>query len=119
MVMEITMNKMDQKKKVKKTAFFHGGTRTILRSSQLPEMIQESATKIGHSFDAFIQNGPGWVLQSIDYLRLFTAKYVPILGKSYIATPTHIKGKQAIINIQNEDNRCFEYSILASQYHAW
>merc|ERR1712030_292918 len=60
MVMEITMNKMDQKKKVKKTAFFHSGTRTMLRSSQLPEMIQESATKIGISFDAFVQNGSGW-----------------------------------------------------------
>ena len=76
----------------------------MLRSSQLPEMIQESATKIGLSFDAFVQNGSGWVLESIDYLRLFTAKYVPILGKSYIPTPTEIKGKQTIINIQNEDN---------------
>ena len=56
-VMEITMNKLGQKKKVRKTAFFHSGTRTMLRSSQLPEMIQESATKIGLSFDAFVQNG--------------------------------------------------------------
>merc|ERR1712055_1218969 len=121
MVMEITMNKIDQKnkKKVTKTAYFHGGSRTMLRSSQLPEMIQESATKIGHSFDAFVQNGSGWVLQSIDYLRLFTAKYVPILGKSYIQTPTEIKGKRAIINVQNEDNRCFEYSIICSQHYNW
>ena len=91
----------------------------MLRSSQLPEMIQESATKIGHSFDVFIQNGSGWILESIDYLRLFTAMYEPVLGKSYIPTPTAIKGKLAIVNIQNDDNRCFEYAILASQHYPW
>merc|ERR1712030_93853 len=103
-VMEIIMNKLGQKKKVKKTVFFHSGTRTVLRSSQLPEMIQESATKIGLSFDVFVQNGSGWVLESIDYLRMFTAMYVPVLGKSYIPTPIAIKGKLDIINIQNDDN---------------
>jgi len=73
-------------------------------------MIQESAAKIGHSFDVFIQNGSGWILDSIDYLRIFTAMYDPVPGKSYIPTPTAIKSKKAIVNIQNEDNRCFEYS---------
>ena len=35
----------------------------------------------------------------------------------YIPTPNSIKGKHAIINIRNEDDKCFEYAIIASQHY--
>ena len=58
-------------------------------------------------------------MDSINYLRLFTAIYEPVRGKSYIATPESIAGKRAVVNIHNEDERCFEYAILASQHYPW
>ena len=39
-------------------------------------------------------------------------KYSPI-GGSYIPTPKSIFGKKAIINVKNNDENCFLYSILA------
>ena len=39
-------------------------------------------------------------------------------GKSYIPTPESIKAKRAIVNIHNEDDRCFEYAIVASQHYS-
>ena len=35
---------------------------------------------------------------------------------SYVPTPESISKKQAVINIQNEDERCFEYAVVASQH---
>ena len=40
-------------------------------------------------------------------------KYSPIGGSSYIPTPKSIFGKKAIINVKNNDENCFLYSILA------
>ena len=40
-------------------------------------------------------------------------KYSPIGGSSYIKTPKSIIGKRAIINVKNDDEKCFLYSILA------
>ena len=33
---------------------------------------------------------------------------------SYVTTPTYIAKKKAVINIQNEDNLCFLWSVLAA-----
>ena len=52
-VMEITMVKSNKKNTVKKSGYFHSGSKTVLRSSQLPGIIQESADKISNTFDIF------------------------------------------------------------------
>ena len=83
-VMEITMVKSNKKNTMKKSGYFHSGSKTVLRSSQLPGIIQESADKISNTFDIFLKNGSGWQSDSINYLCLFTAMYEPVRGKSYI-----------------------------------
>ena len=116
--MQTTMIRKDQYGiKERGTFYFQGSTRLLLRASQIPEMLQSSTEKIVQSFDEFLRHGSGWILESIDYLRLYTAEYAPMQGKSYIPTPEKIKGKRAIVNIQNEDDRCFEYAIIASQHY--
>ena len=83
--MDMAMVKSDMKKvKTRKKAYFRGGIRTLLRASQISEMIQESGDKIMQSFDAYLLNGSGWVLESIEHIRLFTAEYFLVRGKSYI-----------------------------------
>ena len=48
----------------------------------------------------------------IDYIDIHRAKINPLSGSSYKELPDFIKNKKAIINIQNEDNKCFLYSVL-------
>ena len=116
--MQMTMIRKDRFGiKERGTFYFQGSTRLLLRASQIPEMLQASTQKIVQSFDEFLRHGSGWILESIDYLRLYTAEYAPMQGKSYIPTPDSIKCKQAIVNIHNEDDRCFEYAIIASQHY--
>ena len=119
-VMDITMVKKSREGKVQRiTSYFHSSTRTILRSAQINPILEESSQQINSAFDNFTQKGSGWILESIDYLKLYTAVYEPIRGKSYIPTPESIAVKKAVINIQNEDEKCFEYSLIASRiYHS-
>jgi hypothetical protein len=62
----------------------------------------------------FVENGSGWTIQSVDFLTLHSVAYRPIAGSSYIPTPKYIQNKKATINIQNKDEKCFLWSVLAA-----
>ena len=53
----------------------------------------------------------GWRFRSIVSLNVFTAEYKPLKGSSYIPLPSCLSSKKAIINMQNEDEECFKWSI--------
>ena len=38
-------------------------------------------------------------------------KYLPLGGSSYIPLPKFLAAKKAIINLKNEDDECFKWSI--------
>ena len=46
------------------------------------------------------------------------AKYVPLKGSQYIDLPPKVKNSKAVINIQNDDDKCFLWSVLAYLYEA-
>ena len=45
------------------------------------------------------------------------ANYEPLQASSYIPTPKIFEGKFAILNIQNNDEKCFLWSVLAHLHH--
>ena len=57
-----------------------------------------------------------WVLDEIENVCLNISSYTAIKGSCHVDTPTSIKHKKATINVENEDERCFEYAILASEF---
>jgi len=64
-------------------------------------------------------NGSGFILHSITELQIKTSRSKPTVGGSYIELPDVIKNKKACVNIQNDDNKCFIWCLLAffpSQY---
>ncbi len=77
------------------------------------------------NFDALIENlladlknlvqvGSGWKFIEITKVDLHTVNYQPFTGSSYIPLPKQIQNKRAVINVQNEDQKCFRYSIEAA-----
>ena len=46
------------------------------------------------------------------------AKYVPLKRSQYINLPPKVNNSKAVINIQNDDNKCFLWSVLAHLYEA-
>ena len=60
----------------------------------------------------------GWILLSLLSLDIVTVAYIPLRGRSYMELPSDIASKQAIINIQNTDDKCCVWSIIAQLHPA-
>ena len=103
--------------KEEQSTYLHGMYHTMLREEQFDETYDSSTQKIWNSFETFIKKGSGWVLERVEKLNLHTMRYEPIIGSSYIDLPEHIKNKKAVINVQNKNNKCFEYSVLAAKHN--
>ena len=74
------------------------------------DTIEEKIQKLEHA------EGTGWRLHSVINLELHTVEWVPLRGSSYIELPKELKDKNAIINMKNEDNRCFIWCVLRALY---
>ena len=53
----------------------------------------------------------------IQNLEMLITKVKYFGGSSYIDLPLEIKNKKACVNIQNKDEECFKYSILAALHY--
>lgn len=60
----------------------------------------------------------GWSYLAISHLEVNINKYCPMRGGTYIPLPSCIKNTKSCINIQNNDNHCFLWSIIASLFPA-
>ena len=70
------------------------------------DRIEEELPKVENA------EGTGWKLHSVICLELHTVEYQPLRGSSYIELPRFIKLKNAVVNMKNEDNKCFLWCIL-------
>ena len=58
------------------------------------------------------EKGSGWYFKEIIKLEIHLVDYKPMRGGSYIKLPEFIKKKNAILNIENKDDKCFLWCIL-------
>lgn len=97
-------------------ANFKTENEVILQSTNLNEFYSQVKTKIIAEMENFQARGSQWYLNKIYRLELRVNKYVPFRGSSYIKLPKELAVKKAIINIENNDDKCFLWSILAQLY---
>jgi len=60
-----------------------------------------------------VNNRSGWLVDVINNLSVHVANYDPIGGSCHVQTPRWISLKRAVINIENNDDKYFLYSVLA------
>ena len=56
--------------------------------------------------------GSGWILESITDIKLHTAEWNPLNAGFYMELPAYLKNKKAIINMKNQDDKCFLWCVL-------
>ncbi|GBM57571.1 hypothetical protein AVEN_97677-1 [Araneus ventricosus] len=81
------------------------------RGPASPEM--RSQHFILEAVDEFIRRGSGWILDKIVHFELCAAKYQPLRASSYIILPKKLVDKKAVLNIQNEDQKCLVWCLNA------
>ena len=117
--MEVAVNlaRRSDDKIVSVKPYFRSGIQHFNSSTIIPETFETMKQKIIESFAAYISGSSGWIFQIIEKLRLKIDKNIPLNGSNYIDLPKEIKTKKAVINVQNKDDRCFEYAILSAQHN--
>ena len=97
----------------KKFAFHSIGDKLILEETDPHEIYQEMIDEIEEEIQKVEEaEGSGWVFVKIIDLTLHTYKWDPLKAGSYIDLPKALKNKKAIINMKNEDDKCFMWSVL-------
>ena len=59
----------------------------------------------------FQRQGSKLRFHSVLSLNLHTVKYEPLAGSSYVPLQKFLAANKAIINLKNEDDECFKWSI--------
>lgn len=83
---------------------------TCLRTLYEEEILNIILTQIEN---AIIQ-GSGFTLSSIEELSVQINRFDPLRASSYIKLPKFLADKKAIVNVQNKDDKCFMWAILAA-----
>jgi hypothetical protein len=86
----------------------------LLDISDLDEVLDEARVLVDERIAEFIKLGSGWTLVKVDKVLVHTAVYNPIGGSGHIPTPPKIANTHSVLNIQNNDNKCFLWNVLAA-----
>ena len=98
---------------IKRFAFHSIGQKIITESTDLIEVYHEMRDEIEEKIKQMDNaEGSGWVFLKVENLTLYTDIWDPIKASSYIDLPKELKNKKAIINMKNEDNKCFLWCVL-------
>ena len=69
---------------------------------------ESSFQKILCMIDAWVNNGSGWIVESIESQYFNISAYRPLSGSSYIGLPSELRSsRRGLININNKDQKCF------------
>ena len=70
--------------------------------------INPSFQEILYRIDNWINEGSGWITESIEAQYVNTTVYSPLIESTYIELPDRLKNlMKGLINIKNNDNKCF------------
>ena len=88
---------------------------TVIATNQgdITDTLATAMQDIYRRSQEFQAEGSGWTLERVISLTVHTVLYQPLLGNSYIKLPKYIMKKRAVLNIQNDDDKCILWAILA------
>ena len=107
---QITVNISLSKEKINgeteySSVYFNSITKTVIN---LDFSLDKSFEEILCRIDNWINEGSGWVINSINGEYVNISGYAPLLGSSFIEFQNELKNsREGLINIKNNDNKCF------------
>lgn len=100
------------------TYYFQTKNETINASTSLRKWFKRNISEpLNEKVSEFVCHGSGWSIKEVIELCVNNNKYVCFSGSSYLPLPSDISNKKAIINVRNDDEKCFVWSILAALHN--
>ena len=95
---------------------FYSNEQVLLCPDQIDEQIESAISRLLVQIQEMGEKESNLVFKRIFKLIIRLARYNPIGGSNYIATPKELAVKKALINVRNEDSYCFLYALASSIY---
>ena len=98
-------------------AFHSKDLKLVLEGTDISELYDEMADEIEEEIQKVNEDeGSSWRYEEVISLVLHTTKWQPFYGSSYIPLDPYLANKKAIINMKNEDDKCFMWCVLRALY---
>ena len=102
---------------IKEFAFHSKDLKLVLEGTDESELYNEMVEEIEEEIQKVQEaEGSGWQFLKVIKLVLHTTRWEPLYGGSYVPLDPYLANKKAIINMQNEDDKCFMWSVLRALY---
>ena len=86
--------------------YFNSATKTVINSDK--HDLNKSFQEILYRIDNWINEGSGWIIESINSEYVNISVYSPLIGSTYIELPDGLKNSmKGLINMKNNNNKCF------------
>ena len=95
-----------------KPADFHSGMEVNLDGTDEKDLYDMMIERILEEIVKYLATDSEVRFHSFIKLELHTVSYKPLRGETWIALPKELADKKAIINMKNEDNKCFLWCVL-------
>ena len=105
-----------EKENITKKSAFHSNIEINLEGTDEDDIYIIMMDRILEKIERFINGdgngGTGWAVFNVIKLELHTVSYKPLRGETWVPLPKELADKKAIINMKNENNKCFLWSVL-------
>ena len=99
--------------RIEEFAFHSKGLKLILEGTDENDIYDEMVDEIMEEINKTeMAENSGWAFVKVKELVLHTTKWEPVTAGSYIELPQELKNRKAIINMKNQDDKCFMWSVL-------
>src|SRR5688572_23006131 len=89
------------------TAYFRSNPAIMMNQFETQQHIEDAICRIDSLVDTFTNDGSGWTINQVGNVALHMADYDAIGGSQHILTPKWLKDKKSVVNIKNDDDKCF------------
>ena len=93
-------------------SYFNSETVENLEGTDESAVYDRSIQTIQERIQNFNQRGSNWRFQRVLSLDVHFTDFQPLRGSTFIPLPRKIATKKAVINMKNDDDQCFKWSVV-------
>ena len=93
------------------SSYFNSETVENLEGADESAVYDRSIQTIEERIQNFNQRGSNWRFQRVLFLDVHFTDFIPLRGSSFLPLPRKIATKKAVINMKNDDDQCFKWSV--------
>ena len=96
--------------------FYHSEAVENLEGIDESVIYDRSIQTIEERIQNFNQRGSNWRFQRVLSLDVHFTDFQPLRGSTFIPLPSKISTKKAVINMKNDDDQCFRWSVVRARH---